>query len=78
MSTSQGCKNTKSPLRFAGGGFFFISAIEMFNCMCIDLMRAEEISMNRIAFTATCGAFGERVDDAVRAGAAAVREARDS
>jgi hypothetical protein len=45
--------------------------------MWIDLMRTEDMSMNRIADTAASGAFAERVDDAVRAGAAAAREARE-
>jgi hypothetical protein len=66
----------QSPLRFAGGGFF-ISGIEMFNCMCIDLLRAEKMSMNRIAAIASSGAFAERVGDAVRARTAAAREARE-
>jgi hypothetical protein len=66
----------QSPLRFAGGGFF-ISRIESFNCLCIDLKRVEEMSMNRIAVIAASGAFAERVDDAVRARTAAAREARE-
>jgi len=40
-------------------------------------MRAEEISMIRISVIAASGAFAERVDDAVRAGTAAAREARE-
>ena len=50
----------------------------MFNCMCIDLMRAEEMSMNRIAVIAASGAFAERVDDAVRASTAAACEGREA
>jgi hypothetical protein len=45
--------------------------------MCIDLMRAEDMSTNRIAAIAASGAFAERVDDAVRARTAAAREARE-
>ena len=67
----------QSPLRFAGGGFF-ISGFEMFTCVCIDLMRAEEMSMSRsIAIIAASGVFAEHVDDAVRASTAASREARE-
>jgi hypothetical protein len=66
----------QSPLRSAGGGFF-ISRIEMFNSMCIDLMKTEEMSMNPIAAIAASGAFVERVDDGVRISAAAAREARE-
>lgn len=43
--------------------------------MCIDLRKTYEMSMNRIAAIAASGAFAERADDAVRASAAAAREA---
>lgn len=66
----------QSPLRSAGGGFF-ISGIKIFNCMCMDLTRTKEMSMNRIAVIAASGAFFERVGDAVRARTAAAREARE-
>jgi hypothetical protein len=36
------------------------------------------MSMNHIAAIAASGAFAERVDDAVRASAAAAREARET
>jgi hypothetical protein len=49
----------------------------MFNSMCIDLMKTEEMSMNPIAAIAASGAFVERVDDGVRISAAAAREARE-
>jgi len=49
----------------------------MSNCLCIDLKRVEEMSMNRIAVIAASGAFGERVADAVRARTTAAREARE-
>jgi hypothetical protein len=65
----------QSPLRSAGGGFF-ISGIEMFNCLRADLMRAEEMSLMHIAVIAASGAFAERDDDTVRARAAASGEAR--
>ena len=67
----------QSPLSFAGGGFF-ISGIEIFNCMCIDLMKTEEMSVNHIAAIAASGALAERVDDAVRASTAAAREVRET
>ena len=45
--------------------------------MCIDLKKTYEMSMNSIAASAASGAFAERVDDALRAGTAAAREARE-